>query len=210
MKHIICLMGLAAATLSAQQWEVGVLGGGAFYLNNSVSGPAGSGSVGFRPGISGGGWVGHTNNGRYSGELRYLFQKNDMKVSSGGQTHTFGGQTHMIHYDYLIHMKTAEDSVRPFVAVGGGLKGYRGTGAEQAFQPLDNLAILSRTSEWKPMLSFGAGLKWRVGSKMMLRVEVRDFVTPFPKDVILAAPGGKIGGWVHDITPLVGLSYLLD
>ncbi|MEZ5354125.1 MAG: hypothetical protein R2762_15925 [Bryobacteraceae bacterium] len=210
MKYAFCAIALLAATAHGQQWEVGALGGGAFYLNNSVTGAGASGTAGFRPGLSAGGWLGHTNGGRYGGEVRYLFQLNSLKVASGGETHTFGGQSHMMHYDFLIHMKTAEDSVRPFFAIGGGLKGYRGTGVERAFQPLSNLAILTKTSEWKPMLSLGAGLKWQLNAKMLLRVEVRDFVTPFPKSVILPSPGAKISGIVHDITPLVGISYLLD
>jgi hypothetical protein len=43
---------------------------------------------------------------------------------------------------------------------------------------------------------------------MVVRAEVRDLVTPFPKDVIFPSPGNKVSGWVHSIMPLVGLSYL--
>ncbi len=210
MKYAFYVMAALAGTAWGQQWEVGVMGGGAFYLNNSVTASNASGSAGFRPGLSVGGWLGHTKGGRYGGEVRYLFQKNDLKVSSAGQSHTFGGQSHMMHYDFLIHMKTSEDKVRPFFAVGGGIKGYRGTGTERAFQPLSNLAILTKTAEWQPMVSLGAGLKWQLSARMLLRVEVRDFLTPFPRSVILPSPGAKISGLVHDITPLVGISYLLD
>jgi len=205
------LLALAAAlppAATAQQWEFGVMGGGALYLNNSVAAASVSGNTGFKPGFSAGGWIGHNNLGHFGGEVRYLFQRNDMKVSSGGQEYTFGGQTHVIHYDFLIHATSGEDRVRPYVAIGGGFKGYRGTGTERAFQPLSNLAVLSRTSEWKPVVSFGAGVKWTISPRLQLRVEVRDYLTPFPKDVILPAPGSKISGWVHDLTPLVGLSYL--
>lgn len=211
MKKMGKLFVLAASAMApaaiAQQWEFGVMGGGALNLNNSVTGAA-TGDVGFKPGFSAGGWIGHNNLGRYGGEIRYLFQRQDMKVSSGGQQYTFGGQTHLVHYDFLIHANSGEDRVRPYVAIGGGFKGYRGTGTERAFQPLSNVAVLSRTSEWKPMLSFGAGVKWSISPALQLRVEVRDYVTPFPKDVILPGPGSKISGWVHDLTPLVGLSYL--
>jgi len=203
---------LAAASLSlaqAQQWEVGALGGGGFFLNNSVTGPRGSGDVGFKMGWSAGGWIGHTGSGRFGGEVRYLFQRSDMKVASGGTSVGFAAQSHMIHYDFIIHTNSSEDRVRPFFAVGGGMKGYVGTGQERAFQPLSNVAILSHTKQWQPMLSFGGGVKWPIGSRLDLRVEVRDFVTPFPKDLILPAPGGKVSGWVHDITPMIGISYIL-
>jgi hypothetical protein len=210
MKHAIFAVALLASSAWGQQWEVGGLGGGAFYLNNSVTALNTSGRAGFSPGVSVGGWLGHTKGGKYGGEVRYLFQKTNLRVSSAGQTQTFGGQSHMIHYDFQYHLKTAEDRFRPFIAVGGGLKGYRGTGVERAFQPLSNLAILSRTTEWKPMLTFGAGVKWQLASRFLIRVEVRDYVTQFPTDVVLPAPGAKLGGLLHDITPLVGISYLLD
>jgi hypothetical protein len=210
---IAALLAGSALPVAAQQWEVGVLAGGGFYLNNKVTGPGGSGSpgsgtVGFRPGFSAGGWVGHNSEGNLGGEVRYLFQKNDLKVSSPSASANFAGQTHLIHYDVVWHTNSREDRVRPYIAVGGGLKGYRGTGQERAVQPASQVAILSRTSEWKPVLSFGAGVKWQVRARLMLRVEVRDYVTPFPKDVILPVPGNKVSGWAHDITPLVGLSYI--
>lgn len=205
-----CLALGLASPAAAQQWEVGAMGGGGFYLNNSVSGTAGKGNVGFSPGYSAGGWLGHSSNGRLGGEIRYLFQRNNLKANSPTESASFGGQSHQFHYDVVWHTNTREDRVRPFVAVGGGFKGYRGTGRERAFQAASNVAILSRTAEWKPMLTFGAGVKWQVGSRLMLRAEVRDFVTPFPKEVILPTPGNKVSGWVHDITPLIGLSYVIQ
>lgn len=203
-----CSLALAAGIpAAAQQWEVGALGGGAFHLDRAVTGAV-TGKAGIKPGFTAGGWIGHNAVGRWGGEIRYQFQKADLQASKGGQNVTFAGQNHLVHYDVLFHANSREDSVRPFVAFGGGLKGYRGTGTERAFQPLSNVAILSAVQQWQPMLSFGAGVKWRVGNRLMMRAEVRDYVTPFPKDVILPAPGNKISGWLHDITPLFGISYL--
>lgn len=199
-----------AAPAWSQQWEVGGLGGGALYLSNAVSGPRGTGSAGFKPGFAVGGWLGHNSVGRYSGEIRYMFQRNPMKVSSGGTTADFGGQSHILHYDVLIHMNSREDTMRPYFVVGGGLKGYIGTGTERAFQPLSNIAILSRTTQWQPVMTFGAGVKWMIGARTMVRLELRDYFGPFPKDVILPAPGNKVSGWVHDLTPTVGISYLFQ
>ena len=192
---------------SAQSFEVGLIGGGAFHIDRPVTGSA-TGKAGFKPGWTVGGALTHNTAGRWGGELRYQFQKTDLRTSSGGQTATFGGRSHLVHYDVLMYSNSREDSVRPFVAFGGGLKGYQGTGTERAVQPLSNVAILSQVQQWQPMLSFGAGVKWRVGNRLMMRAEVRDFVTPFPKDLIVPSPGNKIGGWLHDITPLIGLSYL--
>jgi len=196
-----------ALPASAQSFEVGVLGGGAFHLDRQVTGAA-TGKAGFKPGWSAGGVLTHNTPGRWGGEVRYQFQKTDLRASSGGQSVSFGGQSHLAHYDVLLYSNTREDAVRPFVAFGAGIKGYRGTGVEQAFQPLSNVALLSKVQQWQPMVSFGAGIKWRVGNRLMMRAEVRDYVTPFPKDVIVPSLGNKIGGWLHDITPLFGISYL--
>jgi len=191
----------------AQSFEVGLIGGGAFHIDRPVTGSS-AGNAGFKPGMTMGGFLAHNTAGRWGGEARYQFQKTDLRTSAGGQSASFGGQAHLAHYDVLLYSNSREDSVRPFVAFGGGLKGYRGTGIERAIQPLSNVAILSHVQQWQPMISFGAGVKWRVGNRLMMRAEVRDFVTPFPKDLIVPSPGNKIGGWIHDISPLFGISYL--
>ncbi len=205
---VIVFGGLVAiGPAAAQQWDVGALGGGAFHLDKTVSGAV-SGKAGLKPGFVAGGHLGYNAVGKWGGEMRYEFQRTPFRASSGGQSVDFAGQTHVVHYDFVVHANTREDAVRPYVAFGGGIKGYRGTGVERAFQPLSNVAILSRVQQWQPMLSFGAGIKWRVGNRMMFRAEIRDFVTPFPGDAIVPSPGNKIGGLLHNITPLFGVSYL--
>lgn len=191
----------------AQQFEFGVVGGGAFHFDRPVTGAV-KGNAGLKPGWTAGGVLTHNSTGRWGGEARYQFQKTDLRASSGSQSINFSGQSHLAHYDVLLYSNSREDAVRPFVAFGGGIKGYQGTGTERAFQPLSNVAILSRVQQWQPMLSVGGGVKWRVGNRLMMRAEIRDFVTPFPKDVIVPSPGNKIGGWLHDITPMFGVSYL--
>lgn len=196
-----------ASPAAAQQWEVGALGGGAFHLDRSISGAV-SGKAGLKPGFVAGGHLSYNAVGKWGGEFRYEFQRTPLRASSGGQSVDFAGQTHVVHYDFVVHANSREDAVRPYIAFGGGIKGYQGTGVERAFQPLSNVAILSRLQQWQPMLSFGAGVKWRVGNRMMFRAEIRDFVTQFPQDVIVPSPGNKIGGLLHNITPLFGVSYL--
>jgi hypothetical protein len=87
------------------------------------------------------------------------------------------------------------------------MKVFRGTGKEAAFQPLSQFAYLTRTQEVKPMVSFGGGVKFKLSPRVAMRAEVRDFLTPFPKQVITPAPGAKIGTMLHNIVPLVGISY---
>jgi hypothetical protein len=204
----VILLAAASLPVLGQQWEVGAMGGGGFYLNNTVQAARGSADVGFKPGYSAGGWLGHNATGRFGGEIRYLFERNDMKLSSGGNQFSFGSNSHTVHYDLLIYTNSREDRIRPYFAIGGGIKQYVGTGVERAFQPLGEFAILTRTNQWRPVVSAGAGVKVAFGSRATFRVEFRDYATPFPKDVILPTPGSKISGWVHNFMPLFGLSYV--
>ena len=203
------LVSAFAGRIFAQQWEVGAVGGGAFYFNNSVSGPRGDGEAGFKPGFAAGGWVGHDTAGHFGGAFRYLLQMNDLKAAAGGKETTFAAQSHTLTYDFHIYSNTREDRVRPYVVAGAGFKAYRGAGVEHAIQPLSNIAILSKTHEWTPVVNFGAGVKLALSNRLAVRAEVRDYLTPFPKNVIVPGPGAKISGWVHDLTPLIGLSYIL-
>jgi len=208
LRTVIGVVPLSIA--SGQQWEVGAVGGGSFYVDRSVRAASGSsGQVGYEPGFVAGGLIAHSTAGRWGGEIRYLFEKADMRLSSGGAKYTFGGRSHMIHYDLVLHANSGEDRVRPFVAFGGGMKGYFGTGTERAVQPLNNLAILSHSAQWQAMLSIGGGIKWRIGERVVVRAEVRDYITRLPKDVLLPSPGASLGGWLHDIVPMFGISYVL-
>ena len=142
------------------------------------------------------------------GELRYDYERSELRLSSGGTNVSFGGQTNAVHYDFLLHFAPSEAHVRPFIAGGAGVKVYSGTGTEQAFQPLSNIALLTRTSQVEPMVSVGGGVKFSLAKSTLLRVEVHDYLTPFPKNVIAPAQGSKIGGWLSDFVVSAGLSFL--
>ena len=75
-------------------------------------------------------------------------------------------------------------------------------------QPLSEFVLLSKTTQLKPMVNGGGGVKFQVTPKLGFRVEVHDNVTPFPKDVVQPNAGSKISGWMHDIVAMAGLSYL--
>ena len=92
------------------------------------------------------------------------------------------------------------------MAGGGGLKFYQGTGAEQAFQPLSNLALLTKTNETLPTVDFGGGVKFHVSRRTAISVEFRDYITKVPK-VFAAAPGASISGVLHQWVPAFGISW---
>jgi len=207
MKLLVLLSATGAASL-AQVWEVGGAGGGGFLPGLSATGPAGSATAGFAPGFALGAVAGQSLYHQLSGELRYTYQRSDLKLSSAGSQATFDGDSHAIHYDLLWHFGTRHSGMRPFVAAGAGVKLYRGTGKEAAYQPLNQFAYLTHTQQIEPLISAGGGVEIPLRPSLSLRVEVRDYVTPFPGQVIAAAPGTQIHGWLHNFVPLVGISYV--
>ena len=207
MKSISITLLFFAGAAFAQQWEFGGSAGGSFLPMRPVSSPAGSASAGFAPGFSAGAYVGQELNPRISGEVHYTFLQSNLKLSGNGTTATFGGNSHAIYYDVLFHSRHKESRAQWFAAVGGGMKLFRGTGTEQAYQPLSQYAYFTKTQKVEPMLTFGGGVKFQVSQHVTMRAEVRDYFTPFPKELITPAPGAKIGSWLNDIVPMVTVTY---
>jgi hypothetical protein len=198
---------LIALPAFAQKYEFGVQGGVSFYDNKTVTNPRGSADAGFKLGYAAGFTIGHNMYQHIGGEIRYTFLQNEMKLNSGSTEATFGSQAHAIHYDFLIHAKGLNSPVRPYVAFGGGIKYYRGTGAEQAFQPLSNIAILTKTSDTKGLASVGGGVKLKMTDKIWLRLDVHDYLTPFPKNIIAPNSGSSVGGWMNNIVGTGGITF---
>jgi len=198
-----------AGACAAQEWEVGGMASYGFYRNLTIASPVGSAVAGFSPGTAFGAVIGHSSSGRLSGEFRYTFANSDLKLSSGGTDASFNGVAHIIHYDLVLHPRPRHGSkVMPFLAAGGGMKLYRGTGHEVTYQPLETVALLTKTQQIKPMLSVGGGIKMILGPRLVLRAEVRDYITTFPNKIIVPVPGTKASGWLNDFVPMVGISYI--
>lgn len=206
--RLVCVVLLAGALSGArgENAELGLAGGGSFFENKSVQAPFGRADAGFSRGFAAGVWGGH-NYRWIGGEIRYLFENQQLRVASGATRADFRGRTHAIHYNLLLHAAPAGAKVRPFVAVGGGIKGYQGTGTERLYQPLQEYALLTRTSQWKGLAVFGGGVKWALSPRLTMRLEVYDYLTEFPEKVIAPAPGASLGGWIHNIVPAVGVGF---
>lgn len=192
---------------TAQKWEFGGGAGMGFYTSQDVTSPAGNGSATIKAGVAASGWLANNTNRRWAGEIRYDFQMGDLQVKSGSTTAAFGSQSHAIHYDLQFHTSPPKSRTRPFVAFGGGFKHYRGTGTEVASQPLNKIALLTKTGDLKGLVSVGAGVKFNTG-RFGFRIEVHDYLTPFPTKVIAPAQGASIGGWLQDLVFSVGVSML--
>lgn len=193
---------------AAQTWEFGVAGGGSFYLDKSVTSGNSSASAGFRPGFLAAAWIGHNSSPQLSGEIRYTFLKNDVKVSSGSTRTTLGAQAHAVEYNIHVHLAPDESATRPYILAGGGMKGYHATGEDQPFQDLMRFAILTSATEWKPFASVGVGIKHRLGGRTIFRLEFRNQLSAFPKEIILPSPlSGGISGLIHNFQASAGIGY---
>jgi len=197
----------AAGFCLAQQWEVGGGAGFGVLPGVPVSSSLGSATTGFQSGVALGGYLGQNLYRRLSGEVRYAFMQSNLRLQSGGTTATFSGVTHVVHYDVLLHTNREDSATQLFVAVGGGMKIFRGTGKEAAYQPLSQFGYFTKTQTLKPMVDFGGGLKFRLKPRVFFRVEVRDYLTVFPTEIIYPAPGAKFGKMLHDFVPMAGISY---
>jgi hypothetical protein len=64
----------------------------------------------------------------------------------------------------------------------------------------------TKTRQNEPMASVGAGVRWPLARKVFLRTEFRDFITPFPEQVITPAMGATLkGDWLHNLVPMAGI-----
>jgi hypothetical protein len=207
---VVCFATVALAPLAmAQKWEFGGGVGGGFYTSQNVTGANGSASANLGMGVAGSVWLDNNSNTHWGGELRYDYGMSPLQLSGGGQSASFGAYTHAIHYDLLWYAAPNGSRIRPFVAVGAGIKMYEGNGAEVVFQPLSNVALLTKAQDLTPLISAGGGVKMQISPHVQLRFEVHDYLTPFPKQVITPNFGEKVGGWgwLQAFTPTVGISY---
>ena len=206
-KYVVVLP-LMVVPCAAQQWEIGGALGYGIYTHQTVERSNAQAKAGFRHGLAFG-IVGGQDLYRYvGGELRYTYRDSDPKLSSNGTDVRFAGEAHAIHYDFLINAAPKGSRIRPFLATGLGIKVFRGTGLETAFQPLNNLAVYTRVREVKPLISLGAGIRIAVSRHLTMRLDVRDYITPFPAQVIAPVPGARLTGWLHDFVPMVGVGVV--
>jgi hypothetical protein len=200
------LIGLAPGAL-AQKWEFGGGIGGSFYPSRDVSNGSTSASAGIRTSIASGVWLGQNASGKWGGEIRYDYQQGDLSLERGSTAATLTAQSHAVHYDVLWHATPRGSKVRPFLAAGAGFKVYRATGQPGVVQPLSQYALLTQGKELKALLSLGAGVKWEIAPSLQLRLEVHDYITPFPKELIAPNVGSKTPGILQNIVPMLAIAY---
>jgi hypothetical protein len=191
----------------AQKWEFGGGVGGGFYTSNDVSVPGSSVSAKIATNLAASGWLANNGTGKWGGELRGDFQLGSLELNGNGSQVSFGARSYALHYDVLWHATPNGSRIRPFVAVGAGIKVYQGIGAQVVSQPLSNFALLTQAQDLTPLVSAGGGVKIQIAPHIQFRAELHDYLTPFPKQVITPAQGAKVSGWLQDFVPIIGISY---
>ena len=199
------IAGSVAPTALGQRFEVGAGGGVSFYNKLTVTGPA-TVDAGFKTGYSFNGYLGQLGN-RLGGELRYAYASNEMELKSGGKSFAMTGRSQAIHYDLAFYFNDKKAKVRPYILAGGGMKQYTGSGTTTTVQPFMSTVVLTNTSEWKPLVTAGGGIRVVLSPKLHLRAEVLAYMTQAPTKVITPVTG-QLSGWYFDIVPTVNLSYV--
>ena len=209
LRRSILVLALATGAGFAQQWEFGGSGGGGFLNSVPVTAGIGSATAGFQTGAALGGYVGFSQYKHIGGELRYGYLQSNLSLKSGGSEASFSGVSHVVHYDLILKTTRSGGKAQLFAAVGGGMKLFRGTGAEAAYQNLYQFGYFTKTQAVKPMASVGGGVKFALSKRVFLRTEIRDYITAFPKEIITPPPGVKYGTLLHDLVPMVGLGFTM-
>jgi hypothetical protein len=210
--RLICaaaLFTVTAAVAAAQQppeWELGFIGGVGFSPDMTVKNATASASTGVKTGLTVGIYGGEDMYRYWSGEATYLYRAGDVKLEGSGRSVSFGAHTHLITGDFLAHLRPRGARVRPFFSFGGGVEIMEGTGQESATQPLGNLAALTATREVLPVGEAGVGVKFQLSRHLRLRVQVRDYFSQAPHDVIAPAPGASLAGIRQDVVGMGALA----
>ena len=141
---------------------------------------------------------------RFAVEAAYSFQDGDYEIASGGRKTAFDAHTHAIHGDVSAYLRRSSQALRPYLVVGTGAKFYQGI--EQPHpRPLNEFGGFRQGVDARALLTFGAGVEWTFGPHLALRLDARDYATPFPASAIVPATGSNLGGWIHDFVPILGM-----
>jgi hypothetical protein len=205
MKFLVGI--LFAGACLAQQWEIGGFIGYGWYRDGTIYGPGQSIQAGIRNRFAAGAVFGEDMYSHVSGEFRWIYHDGHPFLSGPGFKTDIQGNSHTFTYDILIHVYSTEHRFRPYISGGAGAKGYIIAGPEPVPQPIPSVALLLAHDQWKFVADVGGGVKYRVRPHLLLRADFRDYLTSFPRNQIVPAPGNTARGIFQQFTPMFGMSY---
>jgi Outer membrane protein beta-barrel domain len=193
--------------VAAQNWEAGGAAGFGFYHSVAIEGPGASGSAGFGPRFVLSAMAGKSLAEHLAIEGRYIYQDGDLQILGRGEEANLDGDSSALSGELVYSLLGRRASLRPYFAAGGGVRVYRGTQNPAPDEPLMDLALLHHATQAVGLVSFGGGVKWHFAEHWWVRLDLRDYVTPFPTQVISPAVGLRLNGRLHDFVPMLGLSW---
>src|SRR6266496_5538897 len=107
---VIAFITLPGAVL-ADKWEIGGTAGYGGYTEVNVTGPSSRAIAGLKSGLAFGAVLGDEVTPHISGEIRYTYRFDDLKVSSGSAAASASAESHAIHYDFLFHARPRESAI---------------------------------------------------------------------------------------------------
>jgi hypothetical protein len=209
VRHLFPLFAflILGSAVRAQKWEFGGEFGVGLSDSPAIANPNGSVQSGFRTsGAASLVWARNASQ-YFGGELRYTFRSGGPKLTSGSLLASSGGYSNVITYDLVLHLDSRESRMRPYIAVGTGIKIFSSSGQESPSQPLAYAAILIPGTQIEPLVSTGGGLKYLLKPGIQLRLDFRLHLSPLPNDLIRPTARSAIHGWTYDLVPMVGIGY---
>jgi len=141
---------------------------------------------------------------RFAIEAAWTYQDGDFELASGGTKTAFDADAHAVHADSLGYLRRSR--MRPYLVGGAGAKFYHGS-EPPGSRPLAQFGSFRDGIDTRPLLTFGGGVEWSLSEHWSLRLDLRDYATPFPSAVILAASSVPSHGWLHDFVPVIGVTF---
>ena len=133
-----------------------------------------------------------------SGEFRWIYHDGHPFLSGRMRTPISGQFAHV----HLRH--STGHRFRPCFYGGVGAKGYIIAGPEANPQPIPSVALLLAHEQWKLVPDVGGGIKYQVRPHLILRNDFRDYLTSFPRNLIVPATGNTARGILQQFTAMSG------
>jgi hypothetical protein len=138
-----------------------------------------------------------------------MYQWGGPEIEGNGVRTSMRGYSNLIAYDFLLYPVRSESGLRPYLAGGAGIKVYTGTDIPFVGQgPTANLALLRPETQVEPAISVGGGLKYHLIKHLQFRIEVHAYFSPAPSHVIRPVRYAEIRGWLNEVVPNAGFSYV--
>ena len=188
LASVVLVLCAFAAVSSAQVGELSVSLGRSIFKDNKL-GSAGDLASQFK--VDDGFRIGARltfNTKRFIGhEIGYAYSRSKLGLTSSSEQASM--PVHQGFYDFLVYVTPEGSRIRPFGAGGGQFSTFVPPGA----------SVTYGTGTTKYGFNYGAGLKVRLTPIFAIRLDVRDYVTTKPFDLV-----GKSGA-LHQVEASAGL-----